>query len=47
MDTLRCRTYTRQRLRKEAEEVGAMEERFLAGHQQLLAVTRENKRYST
>lgn len=45
MDTLRCRAYTRQHLRKQKREVAAMEQRVLDANQQLTAVNRENHRW--
>ena len=44
METLRCRAYTRQRLREEGREVEEMESRVLDAQQQLTAVNRENRR---
>lgn len=45
MDTLRCRAYTRQRVRQQCEEVGSLEERVVEAHQKILAINNENKRY--
>ena len=45
MDTLRCRAYTRQRVRQQCEEVGSLEERVMEAHQKILAINNENKRY--
>ena len=45
METLRCRAYTRQRLREQGREVEEMEGRVLDAQQQLTAVNRENRRY--
>ena len=47
MDTLRCRAYTRQRVRQQCEEVGNLEERVMEAHQKILAINNENKRYCT
>ena len=44
METLRCRAYTRQRLREQGREVEGMERRVLDARQQLTAINRENER---
>lgn len=44
MDTLRCRAYARHRLRQQTREVGDMEEKVVAAHQQLNAINKENRR---
>lgn len=46
MDTLRCRAYTRQRLKEQETDVKETEVKVLDSHQQLLAVTNENRRYT-
>ena len=45
METLRCRAYTRQRLKERGKEVEGMERRVLDASQQLTAINRENKRW--
>ena len=47
METLRCRAYTRQRLKERGKEVEGMERRVLDASQQLTAINRENKRWET
>ncbi len=44
MESLRCRTYTRQRLRERVIEVEEMEMRVVEARKQLAAITNENER---
>ncbi len=44
MDTLRCRAYTRQELRRRDKEVAELEKQVVIGSRKLLVINGENKR---
>ena len=44
MDSLRCRTYTRLRLREQSNHVNDIEKEVVEARQKLSAIDRENKK---